>query len=159
MMNKIKLLLIALLLGSTSALLAQTVTGTVSSADGPLPGATVLIKGTAIGTSTDFDGNFSIEASSEDVLVISFIGYTTKEVLVGNQSEINVMLDSSNVLDEVIVVGYGTQTRGGVTGSVATVDMSEAVKTPVVNAAETLQGRVTGVNVVTNANPGQAPKI
>ena len=85
-MNKIKLLLIALFLGSTSALLAQTVTGTVSSADGPLPGATVLIKGTAIGTSTDFDGNFSIEASSEDVLVISFIGYTTKEVLVGNQS-------------------------------------------------------------------------
>ena len=63
-MNKIKLLLIALLLGSTSALLAQTVTGTVSSADGPLPGATVLIKGTAIGTSTDFDGNFSIEASN-----------------------------------------------------------------------------------------------
>ena len=159
MMNKIKLLLIALFLGSTSALLAQTVTGTVSSADGPLPGATVLIKGTAIGTSTDFDGNFSIEASNDDVLVISFIGYTTKEVLVGNQSEINVMLDSSNVLDEVIVIGYGTQTRGGVTGSVATVDMSEAVKTPVVNAAETLQGRVTGVNVVTNANPGQAPKI
>ena len=113
MMNKIKLLLIALLLGSTSALLAQTVTGTVSSADGPLPGATVLIKGTAIGTSTDFDGNFSIEASSEDVLVISFIGYTSKEVLVGNQSEINVMLESSNVLDEVIVVGYGTQTREG----------------------------------------------
>jgi TonB-linked SusC/RagA family outer membrane protein len=138
---------------------AQTVNGTVSSQDGPLPGATVLVKGTTSGVSTDFDGNFSIEAGPDDVLVVSFIGFASKDVSVGDQDQVMVMLESDNELDEVIVTSYASQTRGSVTGSVAVVNMDDAVKTPVVNAAETLQGRVTGVTVVTNGNPGQAPKI
>lgn len=138
---------------------AQTVNGTVSSEDGPLPGATVLVKGSTSGVSTDFDGNFSIEAGPEDVLVVSFIGFASQDVAVGDQDQIMVMLESDNELDEVIVTSYGTQTRGSVTGSVAVVNMDDAVKTPVVNAAETLQGRVAGVQVVNSGNPGQAPKI
>ena len=142
-----------------SSVYAQTVNGTVSSQDGPLPGATVLVKGTTTGVSTDFDGNFSIEAGEDAVLVVSYIGYATQDVSVAGQDTIMVMLASDNELDEVIVTSYGAQTRGSVTGSVAVVDMDDAVKTPVVNAAETLQGRVTGVSVVTSGNPGQAPKI
>ncbi|CAI8179281.1 MAG: TonB-dependent receptor SusC [Flavobacteriaceae bacterium] len=138
---------------------AQTVNGTVSSDDGPLPGATVLVKGSTTGVSTDFDGNFAIEAGPDDVLVVSFIGFSTQDVAVGDQDQIMVMLESDNELDEVIVTSYGVQTRGSVTGSVAVVDMDDAVKTPVVNAAESLQGRASGVQVITNANPGQAPKI
>ena len=138
---------------------AQTVNGTVSSEDGPLPGATVLVKGSTTGVSTDFDGNFSIEAGPDDVLVVSFIGFASQDVAVGDQDQIMIMLESDNELDEVIVTSYGTQTRGSVTGSVAVVNMDDAVKTPVVNAAETLQGRVAGVQVVNSGNPGQAPKI
>ena len=114
---------------------AQTVNGTVSSQDGPLPGATVLVKGTTSGVSTDFDGNFSIEAGPDDVLVVSFIGFASKDVSVGDQDQVMVMLESDNELDEVIVTSYASQTRGSVTGSVAVVNMDDAVKTPVVNAA------------------------
>lgn len=150
------LFMLSIFIGSVYA---QTVNGSVSSQDGPLPGATVLVKGTTTGVSTDFDGNFSIQAGPDDVLVVSFIGFASQDVAVGDQDQIMVMLESDNELDEVIVTSYGAQTRGSVTGSVAVVDMDDAVKTPVVNAAETLQGRVTGVTVVTSGNPGQAPKI
>ncbi len=138
---------------------AQTISGNVSDATGPLPGATVIIKGTLQGTSADFDGNYSIEASAGDVLVFSFVGYSSKEVTVGDQDTINIVLEPSNELDEVVVTGYGTQTRGSITGSVGSVDVSEAVKTPMTNAAEALQGRVSGVTVTNNNTPGAAPKI
>ncbi|NKI33308.1 TonB-dependent receptor [Muricauda sp. DJ-13] len=138
-----------------------TITGTVTDADGiPLGGANVLVKGTTNGTQTDFDGNFTIEADSNATLVFSYVGFASQEIAVGGRSTINVtMQEDANQLSEVVVLGYAAQTRGDVTGSVASVDMEEAVKTPVVNAAEVLQGRVTGVQVVTNGNPGQAPKI
>lgn len=138
---------------------AQTISGNVSDASGPLPGATVIIKGTLQGTSADFDGNYSIDASAGDILVFSFVGYTSKEVTVGSQDTINVTLEAANELDEVVVTGYGTQARGSITGSVASVDVSEAAKTPMTNAAEALQGRVSGVTVVSNNSPGAAPKI
>jgi len=160
MKNKILLSLSLFMLTALISLVyAQTVNGTVSSPEGPLPGATVLVKGTTNGVSTDFDGNFSIQAGPDAVLVVSYIGYASQDVAVDGQDAIMVMLESDNELDEVIVTSYGAQTRGSVTGSVAVVDMDDAVKTPVVNAAETLQGRVTGVQVVTSGNPGQAPKI
>jgi len=140
---------------------AQTVTGTVSDSSGPMPGATVLVKGTTNGTTTDFDGKYSLdEVSSDAVLVVSFVGYVTQEVNVNGQSTVDVTLvEDANRLDEVVVVGYTTQTRGDITGSVASVDMSEAVKAPLVNAAEALQGRVSGVTVVNNGSPGSTPKI
>ena len=140
---------------------AQSVSGTVSDANGPLPGANVIIKGTSNGVTTDFDGNYTIDdVASDAILTISYVGYITQEVNVNEQSTINVTLkEDANQLDEVVVVGYTSQTRGDITGAVASVDMDEAMKAPVVNAAEALQGRVTGVTVVNNAAPGAAPKI
>ncbi len=138
---------------------AQQISGTVSDENGPLPGATVLVKGTVNGTFADFDGNYTIDAASGDVLVFSYVGYNSKEVTVGDSDTINVTLEASNALEEVVVVGYGTQQRGSITGAVASVDVSEAAKTPMTNAAEALQGRVSGVTVVSNNSPGAAPKI
>ncbi len=139
----------------------STVTGTVTDADGaPLPGANVLVKGTTNGTQTDFDGNYTIEASSDDTLIFSYIGFASQEVAVAGQSSINVGLaEDAAALEEVVVIGYSAQTRGDLTGSVASVDLVEATKAPIVNAAEALQGRVSGVTVVQNANPGSPPKI
>ena len=138
---------------------AQTITGIVVSEDGPLPGATVQVKDTDKGTSTDFDGNYSIEASSGDVLVISFVGFATQEIAVGDQDQINVTLAADSALDEIIVTGYRSQARGSITGSVATVDVGEAVKVPVANAAEALQGRVAGLTVTNSGQPGAAPVV
>ncbi len=138
---------------------AQTVDGTVVSDDGPLPGATVQVKNTDRGTSTDFDGNYSIEASSGDILVISFVGFATQEITVGDQDQINVTLESDSELEEIIVTGYRSQARGSVTGSVATVDVADAIKVPVSNAAEALQGRVAGLTVINSGQPGTAPIV
>ncbi|MCK5679000.1 MAG: carboxypeptidase-like regulatory domain-containing protein, partial [Flavobacteriaceae bacterium] len=140
---------------------AQSVSGTVSDANGPLPGANVIVKGTSNGVTTDFDGNYTIDdVASDAILTISYVGYITQEIIVDGQSTINVTLkEDANQLDEVVVVGYTSQTRGDITGAVASVDMDEAMKAPVVNAAEALQGRVTGVTVVNSGSPGAAPKI
>ncbi len=139
----------------------STITGTVTDADGaPLPGANIVVKGTTNGTQTDFDGNYSIDAASDATLVFSYIGYASQEVAVGGQTTINVQLaEDASQLEEVVVLGYATQTRGDLTGSVASVDISEATKAPIVNAAEALEGRVTGVTVINSGAPGAAPKI
>jgi len=149
--------LLALLL--SVGMYAQTVNGTVVSEDGPLPGATVQVKGSDTGTSTDFDGNYTIEASSDDVLIVSFVGFATQEITVGDQDQINVTLATDNELEEIIVTGYRSQARGSITGSVATVEVADAIKVPVSNAAEVLQGRVAGVTVVSSGQPGSAPMV
>ena len=140
---------------------AQSVSGTVSDANGPLPGANVIVQGTSHGVTTDFDGNYTIDDVALDaVLTYSFVGYITQGITVNGQSVINVVLiEDANQLEEVVVTGYTTQTRGDITGSVASVDMDEAMKAPVTNAAEALQGRVTGVTVTNAGAPGAAPKI
>ncbi len=139
---------------------AQSVSGTVSDANGPLPGATVIVKGTTNGTTTDFDGKYTIDANSEATLVVSFIGFVSQEVAVSGSTTLDVTLvEDSSELEEVVVVGYTSQTRGDITGSVASVDMAEATKVPVVNAAEALQGRVTGVTVIADSKPGGSPTI
>ncbi len=138
-----------------------TISGTVTDNTGsPLPGANVVEKGTTNGTQTDFDGNFVITAASDAVLVISYIGFSTQEVSVNGQTSVSVTLaEDFSQLSEVVVLGYATQTRGDLTGSVASVDISEATKAPIVNAAEALEGRVTGVTVTNAGTPGAAPKI
>ncbi len=139
---------------------AQSVSGNISDANGPLIGANVIEKGTSNGVTSDFDGNYTINVASDAVLTISYIGYSTQEISVDGRSTIDiVMLEDANVLQEVVVTGYATQTRGDITGSVASVDMDEALKAPIVNAAEALQGRVAGVTVVNSGSPGSAPKI
>ncbi|MEM1339760.1 MAG: TonB-dependent receptor [Bacteroidota bacterium] len=137
------------------------VSGTVTDADGaPLPGANVVVKGTTNGTQTDFDGNYTITAADDAVLVFSYIGFSTQEIPVNGQTTVNVqMTEDANKLDEVVIVGYQAQTRGDLTGAVASVDVSEATKQPLVNVAEALEGRATGVSVVNAGNPGAAPIV
>ena len=141
--------------------LQNTVSGTVTDNTGaPLPGASIVQKGTTNGTQTDFDGNFSIDVPSNATLVISYIGFATQEIAVQGRTTINVQLEeSASALSEVVVTGYSTQTRGDITGSVASVDIAEATKAPLVNAAEALEGRVTGVTVTNAGTPGGSPKI
>jgi TonB-linked SusC/RagA family outer membrane protein len=130
----------------------RTITGQVIGTDGAaLPGVTVVIKGGSQGTSTDADGRYSLAVpSSATTLVYSFIGYSSKEVAIGTQSAINVSLSSSATgLDEVVVVGYGTQARRDLTGSVSSIKGSEIASTPVQSFDQALQGRASGVNITT----------
>lgn len=122
----------------------------------PLPGATVTIKGTAIAALTDMDGNFEIAANSGDVLVISSIGFKTKELLLNNQTNINVNLEEDiQSLEEVVVVGYGTQKKVNLTGAVGSVQMDDLKSRPITNASLALQGTVSGVYALQNSGkPG-----
>ena len=150
----------ALLFFSMAMSNAQTVNGTVTADGQPLPGATVLIKGTTKGTSTDFDGNFSIEADANSTLSVSYIGYATKEVRVGNQTQINVALEADNKLDEVVVIGYGTQRKSDLTGSVSSVSAEDITAVPVSRVDQALQGRAAGVQVTqTSGAPGAGTSI
>lgn len=147
-------------MGSLVASAQQTVSGTVSDADGPLPGASVVVKGTTRGVSTDFDGNFSIEAAPEDVLLITYIGYTQQEITVGSQTQINVILEAGNKLDEVVVIGYGTQRKSDLTGSVASVSSEEITQIPTSRVDQVLQGRAAGVQVTQSSGaPGAGTAI
>ncbi|MFY0627233.1 MAG: TonB-dependent receptor [Reichenbachiella sp.] len=139
----------------------QQISGTVLDETGAgLPGASVLVKGSSTGTVTDLDGKFSISAGSSDVLVISFIGYTTQEVAVGGKSVIDVSLEvDAEQLDEVVVVGYGTQKRAEVTGAIASVDSEILNAVPTATVDQALQGRAAGVTVINNGSPGSAPTI
>ncbi len=139
----------------------STITGTVTDENGnPLPGTSVVEKGTTNGTQTDFDGNFSIDVGSDAVLVFRYIGYKNLELAITGQSTVNAtLIEDAAALDEVVVVGYSTQTRGDLTGSVASVDLSEATKQPIVNVAEALEGRVSGVSVTTPGTPGGTPIV
>ena len=151
------------LLLSVSGLYAQgTITGTVTSgADGStLPMANVVVKGGANGVSTDLDGNYSIKANANDVLVFSYIGFANKEVTVGTQTVINVALSAdATEMEEVVVIGYGTQKKADLTGSIAVVDVSEAKKTSTSDVSQLLQGRVSGVTVTNDGQPGANPNI
>jgi TonB-dependent starch-binding outer membrane protein SusC len=122
-----------------------------------LPGVSVQVKGTATGTVTDIDGNFSISAPREGTLVFSYTGYGTQEVYVGNQNNVSVTLaPSDNVLSDVVVVGYSSQSRRDITGSVAVVDMKDANKVVASNFVDQLQGKVAGVQMSTSGDPGSA---
>lgn len=161
-MKSIWLLMIAFVFSTSIYAQEKTITGQVtSSTDGMgLPSVNVVIKGTSKGVSTDFDGNYSIEASTGDVLEFSFIGFKTKDVVVANQSTINVTLeeDVSN-LDEVVVIGYGTQKKSDLTGSVSVVKPEAAQKTISHDVAKMLQGQAAGVTVQSSGEPGSFVNI
>ncbi len=140
--------IVLLALMCTFALNAQrTVMGTVTSADGPLPGASVVIQGTTTGTGTDFDGNFSIEVSDGAVLEISFVGYVTQTVQVAGQDTINVFLEADNQLEEIVVTGYGSQREREITSSVVQVTAEEFNRGPITNPSQLLQGKVAGLSI------------
>ncbi len=138
----------------SAGIYAQNVTGVVTSDDGPLPGATVLVKGTNSFATTDFDGNFTIEASQGDILVVSFVGYTTAEAPVdGDQLTISLAL--GNLLEEVIVTtGYGTQSKRDITGAVSTVEADDLLSVPATTFSQQLQGRAAGLTIINDATPG-----
>lgn len=149
-----------LLLFCTAMANAQTVSGTVTSDGQPLPGATVIVKGTTTGVTTDFDGNFTINAEASDTLMISYVGYSSTEVLVGSQTQINITLEEDNALDEVVVIGYGTQRKSDLTGSVSSVSAEDLNALPVARVDQALQGRASGVQVTqTSGAPGAGTVI
>ncbi|UII23435.1 SusC/RagA family TonB-linked outer membrane protein [Fulvivirga ligni] len=140
----------------------KLISGKVLSADEnePLPGVNIVIKGTLEGTVSGADGSYSLQASSDDVLVFSFVGFATKEVKVGSQSQIDVSLASDfTSLEEVVVVGYGTQQKSDITGSVGIVDADEMKKFATSDVSQLLQGRVSGVQVNSDGQPGAAPSV
>ncbi|MEK7255792.1 MAG: SusC/RagA family TonB-linked outer membrane protein, partial [Bacteroidota bacterium] len=155
---KLSLFTLLFVASAAVAFAQRTVTGTVTSAgDGsPLIGATVIVNGTNEGTITDIDGKFSIMAKSTDVLVISYTGYASASVNVGEQADISVNLTEGLSLSEVVVTGYGTQSRRDIAGSVAVVDTRDMTKLASSNFAEQLQGKVSGVQISTSGDPGSA---
>ncbi|WP_417861014.1 SusC/RagA family TonB-linked outer membrane protein [Winogradskyella sediminis] len=140
----------------------KTVTGTVTTvADGlPLPGASVIVKGTSRGQQTDFDGKYTIKVNQGDVLVISYVGMTPGEVLIGAGNTYDVALEDANTLDEVIVVGYGTTTKDAFTGTATKIAAENIEAKTVSNISQALKGEVAGVNVVTGSGaPGSDATI
>ena len=135
-----------------------TVKGVVRDAMGPTAGATVVQKGTNNGTITDLDGNFTINVPSNAVLVISFVGLDTQEIPVAGKKFIEVTLSGNEELEEVVVVGYGTQKKSDITGSVASVDKARLSKLPVTNVLQAVQGATAGVTISQGSSiPGDAP--
>ena len=119
----------------------------------PLPGVTILIKGSNIGTSTDFDGNYSINAKDDDILVFSYLGFVTQEIPVSGNSQIDVvMMENLDQLDEIVVIGYGTQRKSDITGAVASLDSKVLEERPQINIQQAIQGTLPGVNISVNSN-------
>lgn len=138
------------------------VSGVINGADGmPIPGVNIIVKGATKGIQSDFDGKFFIDVSGPDsVLVISYIGYVTQEIKVGNQTNIIVkLLDDYAKLDEVVVVGYGTQKKSDVTGSIAVVAVDQMNKVANSDVSQLLQGRASGVAVTSDGQPGASPNV
>ncbi|WP_149240558.1 SusC/RagA family TonB-linked outer membrane protein [Dyadobacter sp. 32] len=164
MKTVLRLLCVLVFLSGSISSFAQeiSVTGKVTASDGTsLPGASVLIKGTTTGVPTDGEGNFNIKVpSSASVLVFSMIGMTSQEITVGSQAKIDVILkDDARTLEEFVVVGYGTQRKLDVTGSVVSIKGAEISKQPSMNAVSGLQGKVAGVQINNSGKPGEAPQI
>jgi TonB-dependent starch-binding outer membrane protein SusC len=152
-----------MLTGKLYAQEKQLITGKVieSTTGDPLPGVTVLIKGTTTGSVTDIDGNYSINAAPTDVLVFSYMGYLSEEKVVGTNTTVDVGLAEDVIgLDEVVVTGYGVQKKSDLTGAVASVSGDDLAEMAVINAGQALQGRAAGVNVVSSTGlPGSNVNI
>ena len=161
MKKHLKLFSLFFLATSIIAFAQGTVSGTVSNADGtPLPGATVVVQGTSSGVTTDFDGNYSINASSGDVLSFSYVGYQTVQLTVGSSMTVNVTLSTDSALEEVIVTAYGTQTKQSVVGSVASIGSEILESSKATSVTQALQGSVPGVNIISSGGiPGSNPTI
>jgi TonB-linked SusC/RagA family outer membrane protein len=156
------LLAVCCLLFISGVFAQQTVTGRVTGSAGePIRGVSVTIKGTAVGTSTDSTGSYSIPVSGQsDVLIFSFVGFIQQELPVAGRPTVNVTLTTStNELNAVVVVGYGTARRREITGSIASVRGAELAKQPVLTATQAVQGRVAGVQVVSSGDPNALPAV
>ncbi|GAO42635.1 putative TonB-dependent receptor [Flavihumibacter petaseus NBRC 106054] len=140
---------------------SPTYTGTVKDGAGkPISGVSVVVKGTSRGTTTDNNGRFSISAEAGSAIVLSSMGFENRELVLGKDTDLSVSLATLNQnLEDVIVVGYGTQKRTAVTGAISTLNSKTINEIPVVSVQSALQGRVPGVNVVGNGSPGTEPIV
>lgn len=150
---------LVVLIFSNGIVAAQTITGTVSDAENgdPLQGVNVYIKGTTTGTITNTEGKFSIQATQDQVLVFSFVGYLSEEILAGSQNIIDVSLVTDiEKLNEVVVIGYGTMKKSDLTGSVVSVRDEDLTAIPATNALEVLQGKVAGMDMTKSSGEAGA---
>ena len=150
MKPKFTMILMLLALGVQMVFAQQkTVSGTLSDENGlPLPGATVIISGTSSGTSTDFDGKYQLAANVGDVLEISYVGYTTQSVNVGASNFYNIVMQSDNTLDEVVIVGYGTTTKKSFAGTATNIKAENIESKNFSNITQAISGEVAGVSVI-----------
>ncbi len=161
----VKLLVILLGFASVVEVQAQNetiaVSGTVTESNGSgIPGASVVIKGSTTGTTTNADGKFTLAAPGNATLVVTFIGYIREEVAINNQTTLTILLvPDVQSLNEVVVVGYGTQRKVDVTGATASVKGEELAKQPVLTATQAIQGKAAGVQIITSGQPGTSPVI
>jgi TonB-linked SusC/RagA family outer membrane protein len=155
--NSILILFISL----SSVIVAQkTVTGNVSSSDGPLPGATVAIKASAMGTTTDFDGNFSISVSDLDILVVSYVGFATQEVLVADATDLNIVMQADQLLDEVVITALGISREKKSLGySITEVEGDNVNTIKDNNLASSLTGKVAGLQISSAGSLGSSSRI
>lgn len=154
---------LSLLLSSVAMAQGTSISGKVTSVEdgSSLPGVNVVVKGTTIGTITDIDGNYKVNVNNETILVFSFIGMVTQEIIVGSQTTINVALAADAThLAEVVVIGYGTQSKEKLTGSVGTVDSEQLQQIPMASFEQSLQGNVAGVQSTgSDGAPGSNSQI
>ena len=138
------------------------VSGQVVDQDGqPLIGATVKVKNAKLGVVTDFDGNFTIDVASDGVLVISYVGYKDREIAVRGRANLEPiqLADDTNMLEQVVVVGYGTQKKADLTGSVSIVNADELKRVSNSNISSMLEGKVAGVQITSDGQPGADPTV
>ncbi len=138
------------------------INGTVVSAEDniPVPGVNVIVKGTSRGVSTDFDGNYSITVAKGETLEFSSLGFKTTSVQIDSQTTVNISLEPDIAsLDEVVVVGYGSQKKADLTGSITTIKSEAITQAPVAQAMQALQGKVAGLQIVNSGSPGQSPTV
>jgi TonB-linked SusC/RagA family outer membrane protein len=158
LLNYLTVLFFALF--TTNVMAQQTVSGTVTTADGPLPGATIVVKGTNTGITTDFDGNFSIEASASDVLVASFVGYATQESSVDSSSQIDFVLQEDQLLDEVVITALGISREKKSLGYAVTEVAGDNVNTiKDNNLANSLTGKVAGLQITQSGSLGSGSRV
>ncbi len=162
-MKKYLLILLPLLCAASAWSQDRLVTGTVMSGEDnlPVPGVNVIVQGTTKGTATDVDGNYSISLTpDENMLVFSFVGFESVTVNVSGRSTVDVTLEADvTALDEVVVVGYGTQRERDLTSAIATIRADEISKTPTGQAMQALQGKVPGLQIVSSGAPGTGPTV
>lgn len=159
---KLTLFFLLLFLACFDPLMAQvTLKGTITDDQNlPLPGVTVLVKNTFNGTMTDADGTYSINVMPADTIVFSMIGMITQEVVVGNRTVIDIVLETETTLiDEVVVIGYGTQRAKDLTAPIVTVKGEELARQVTSNAMQAMQGKVAGVHIITSGVPGAGPSV
>jgi len=163
-MRKLNLLLVFMLLTVMQVLAQRTITGTVTSMDdgAGIPGVSIMIKGTTQGTTTDIEGKYSLNVRKDaTALIYSYVGMKKQELSITGSNIMNVTLESEAIdVEGVVVVGYGVMRKSDVTGSVGRVNVEDLKKVTTIDAAQALQGRVAGVNVISNSgNPGAGVKI